>query len=294
MKILVFGGAGMVGSNFLNLFKQKYQIVAPDIAKIDILNKDQFKKVIEELNPDTIINFAAYTNVEEAEKQTNDKNGICYQVNVVGVQNVAEVARDFNKQIIHISTEYIFDGVKADSPYTEEDKPNPINWYGQTKYFGEQAVLQVGGKVLVMRICMPYTDYYELKKDVTRFFLNELQTGHEIKAISDQKITPTLVNDISNALAVFVDHQTTGLYHVSVKGFTTPFEFAKLIAQEFNLNSVLVKPVTFEEYNAKKLAKLLKYSWLDSSKFRKEFGEEILHNLPDSLKMFKSGLTSGS
>src|SRR3989338_824490 len=113
-KILVFGGAGLVGSKFIELFSHKFQFLAPDISEIDILNKDQVSKTFEQFNPDTVINFAAITN-----------------------------------------------GEKAESPYSEEDKPNPINWYGQTKLFGEQFVLESGCFCVIIRICMPFSSFYD-------------------------------------------------------------------------------------------------------------------------------------
>lgn len=286
-KILVFGGAGLVGSKFIDLNSQNFEINAPDILELDILNKNQVLKGIENFNPDAIVNFAAYTNVEAAEDQKGDKDGICFQINAIGAKNVAEAARDFNKYLIHISTEYVFDGTKSEGPYKEEDKQNPINWYGETKYFGEQYVLESGCYLGLIRICMPFSPFYELKKDIARFFLGELKAGRQINAIDDQKVTPTLVSDIANALSVLVDKETHGIYHVCSSNFTSPFEFAKSIAKTFNLSEDLVRPVSFDEYIKNKKGKLLKNSWLDSGKFTGEFGEGILHTIEKGLISFK-------
>lgn len=285
--MLVFGGSGLVGSKFIDLYNKEFEIKSPLVTEIDILNKDQLLKVTEDFDPDTVINFAAYTAVEEAEKQKGDKNGICYLINAIGAKNVADVCKLQNKHLIHISTEYVFDGTKEESPYNEDDKPNPINWYGQTKYFGEQFVLESGCAFSLVRISMPFSAFYGLKKDVGRFFLEQLKTGKEITAIEDQKITPTLVDDVANGLKVFVDSKITDIYHVCSKTSTTPFEFAKLIANVFGLNSSLVKPVSLNEYNKSKQAKLLKYSWLDSSKFDHEFSG-VLHTIDGGVRLFKS------
>lgn len=285
-KILVFGGSGLVGSKFIELCPD-FKIKAPDVSALDILNVDALSGEFDEVNPDLVINFAAYTAVEEAEKQKGDKNGICYRINVFGAQNVASVCRRFSKRLIHISTEYVFDGTKSESPYTEEDKPNPINWYGQTKYFGEAAVLESGCQSTVVRICMPFSSRYELKKDVARFFLEQLRAGNPITAIEDQKITPTLVDDIAGALKTVVVSGTAGLYHVSSTTTASPFGFAKLIAETFGLDASLVKPVSLDEYNKNKTAKLLKYSWLDSSKFDREFSG-VLHTINEGVRLFKS------
>ncbi len=289
-KVLIFGGAGLVGSKFVDLYKNTFEIVSPTVEQLDILNKDAVSKFIEGLDCGSIINFAAFTDVEGAEAQKGDKDGRCYQINAIGAQNVAEAVKSFDKNLVHISTEYVFDGTKSDAPYTEEDKPNPINWYGQTKYFGEQFILESGCGVALVRISMPFSPFYELKKDVARFFVGELQNGREITAIEDQKITPTTVSDIAGGLKVLIETEKTGLYHVCSTSFTTPFEFAKMIAAKFNLDMNLVKPIPFIEYNKSKQAKLLKNSWLSSAKFVTEFGNGILHTVEESLQSFKVGV----
>lgn len=287
MKVLAFGGAGLVGSRFQELNKDFFEIVAPDISQVDILNASQIEKAAGEFRPDCIINFAAYTNVEEAEKQNDDKEGICYRINALGAKNVAEVCSKLGIHLIHISTEYVFDGTKENAPYTEEDEPNPINWYGKTKHIGDQLVLESGCKLTVMRISMPFTAHYDLKKDVARFFVEQLKKGNEVTAITDQHITPTLVDDIAQALKIFVQEKKEGLYHVSSKNSTTPFEFAKLLAQIFGCNRDLVKEISLEEYNKRKEAPLLKYSWLSPAKFTAEFGEKKLHTIAGAIGLFR-------
>lgn len=287
MKVLIFGGSGLVGSKFIETYGKSFELKAPLVTEIDILDKSQVLKVAQDFNPDTIINFAAYTAVEEAEKQKGKKDSICYLINAIGAKNVADVCKLLDKHLIHISTEYVFDGTKSESPYTEEDKPNPINWYGQTKYFGEEFVLGSGCDLSLVRISMPFSPFYELKKDVGRFFLERLKEGSEITAIDDQKITPTLVSDIANALKILVDLKQTGIFHVCSKTSTTPFEFAKLIADTFGLQSFLVKPVSLEEYNKGKLAKMLKYSWLSPAKFENVFGNNILHTVQEAVRLFR-------
>lgn len=287
-KVLVFGGSGLVGSKFIELSSQTFEIKSPLVTEADILNKDQIRKLAQEFNPDTVINFAAYTQVEDAESQKGDKEGGCYLINVVGAKNVAEICKEFDKKLIHISTEYVFDGKKSESPYIEDDKPNPVNWYGQTKYFGERFVLQSECFADIIRICMPFSAFYELKEDIARFFLEQLRNGAEITAVEDQRITPTYVADIGYALKVVIEAGKQDIYHVCSTNFTTPYEFAKLIANQFSLDAGLVKPVSFDEYNKGKKAKLLKNSWLSCAKFVSEFGEGILHPVEKGVDTFKA------
>lgn len=286
-QVLVFGGSGLVGSKFINLFSRDFKIDAPPVSEVDILNKDHLLQAIEKYNPDSVINFAAFTNVEAAEDQKGDKKGICYLINAAGAGNIAEACKQLGKKLVHISTEYVFDGTKEMSPYTEEDKPNPINWYGQTKLLGEQFVLGRGSDAIIVRICMPFSSFYELKKDIARFFLSQLQAGQKIKAIADQRVTPTVVNDIATALKTIIETGTTGLYHVSSTDSVTPGEFAKTIAEVFQLDYSLVEEITLDEYNKSKKAKLLKFSWLNPTKFEREFGEGILHTVEEGLVLFK-------
>lgn len=293
MKLLIFGGSGLVGSKFLELNKDKYWLDAPYISEVDILDKNQLVSCFEKSQPQTVINFAAFTDVQGAEGQKGLKEGKCYQINAIGAKNVADCCKDGNVHLIHISTDYVFDGKKKDCPYREDDKPNPINWYGETKHFGDQFVLESGCLSTIVRISMPYSAKYEAKLDVARFFLSELKAGNQIKAIEDQRITPTLVEDIANALKQVVNQKKTGVYHVSSKTYTSPLEFANLLARTFSLDSTLIQPILLDEYNKNKLAPLLKYSWLDPSKFVAEFGEGVLHTVEEAVVLFKQKIEKG-
>lgn len=287
MRVFIFGGSGLVGSKFIELFNGALDLEAPRAEAVDILNLSQISKAVEDFNPDSVINFAAYTNVEEAEKQKDDKEGIAHQINATGAKNVAEVCKNSDKHLIHISTEYVFDGEKEIDPYTEEDQPNPINWYGRTKYFGEQNVQNCGGKSIIVRISMPYSPNYEVKLDVARFFLEQLRKKNPVKAVSDQRITPILVSDIANALYLILENQSEGIYHVSSTDSVTPEEFVKTTAETFSLDYSLISGVKLDEFNKNKKAKLLRYSWLNPAKFEREFGEGILHTVEESLIIFK-------
>ncbi len=286
-KILVFGGSGLVGSKFIESFSQIFDIKSPSAVEVDILNKDAIVKITQEFNPDVVINFAAFTQVEKAEEQKGGKEGICYLINAVGAKNVAVACKEFDKRLIHISTEYVFDGTKENSPYTEEDEPNPVNWYGATKLFGEEFVLESGCQAAIVRISMPFSPFYADKKDIARFFLGELRAGKQIKAIEDQRITPTLVNDIAGALKLLIESDSGGLYHVSSTDSVTPIEFAKTIAEVFKLDYSLISGISLDAYNKAKKAKLLKFSWLNPTKFERQFGEGILHTVEEGVSFFK-------
>lgn len=280
----------MVGSRFIELCRPDFEFESPDLNQVDILDREQVRKALMDFRPDVVVNFAAFTNVEKAEEEKGDKNGVVYKLNVQAVLDIGQICKDINTHLIQISTEYVFDGEKSDSPYTEDDKPNPINWYGETKYLGEKAAIESGCPYTIMRIAMPYTAHHELKKDIARYFLGELKEGREIKAVSDQRISPILIDDIASGLKVLIQNEAKGIYQVVPPDATTPLKFAKTIARVFGLDETLVKPVTLDEFNQNKKAKLLRYSWMDSSKFRKEFGDDIVHPIEDGLEIFRSQL----
>lgn len=290
MKVVVFGGAGLVGSRFLELHSNSFDFFAPTAQELDFTDQEKTKKFLEEKKPDVLINFAAITNVEGSEEEKDNKEGATYKVNSLAVKNLSEICKELSVHLIQISTEYVFDGRK-ESPYTEEDTPSPINWYGATKYFAEKFIQESGVSFTIMRIAMPFSSHYEIKKDIARVFLERLQSNQEITAIKDCDISPTFVDDIANALKVLAEKKPSGIYQCVSSTTTTPYKFAKLIAKEFGLNEDLVKEVSFDEYNKNKKAKLLKHSWMSNKKFIEEFDEGILHSVEESIEEFKRQLS---
>ena len=217
---------------------------------------------------------------------------MAFRVNALAVKDLASICQKLNIHLIQISTEYVFDGTKDNSPYREEDAPNPINWYGETKFWAEKFISESGCSYTIARICMPYTAKYDLKSDIARFFLNQLKNGQKINAIFDAKITPVITDDIAFGLSKVIEEGINGIIHIAPTNFTTPYDFVKLLARVFGLDEFLVKKIAFEEYNRTKKAKLLRCSWLSSEKLRKKYGESTPHSIEEDLKIFKQQLTS--
>lgn len=286
-KLLIFGGSGLVGSKFISSFRHKYEITSPEIDDLDILNKDALFSFVESQAAKTVINYAAYTNVDKAEEERGDKSGLAYKLNVLAVKDLCEICRKINKHLIHYSTDYVFDGTKSAKPYTEEDKPNPVDWYGETKYLGEKFILESGVRATIIRISMPFSSKYDLKQDIVRFFLSELILGKEIIAIDDQIVTPVLVDEAANALKKIIESCATGIFHTVSSSFTTPFDLARMIADKFGFDKNLVKPTKLKDYNKTRTAKRLRYGWLSVEKFEKKFGKNILHNIEEAIDIFK-------
>lgn len=281
MKILILGGSGLVGSRFLELAAD-YNTVAPTHEELDLLDFAHLESYLERSDADVVLNFAAFTNVDEVEKEKDDKDGLVYKLNVKFPKSLAQNCSALNKYLIHISTDYVFDG-KKQTPYVEEDLPNPINWYGKTKLLGEEAVSAVSSEFLIVRPEMPYSAHFEKKSDIARTFLKMLREERQIKGIIDQKITPTFTDTLCFALMKLMEVKASGVYHVVSTDFTTPYDFARLIAQKFGLDKDLVKPVKFADFNRTRIAPRPQNSYLDVSKFEAEFGKGILKTLSESL-----------
>lgn len=286
-KLLIFGGAGLVGSKFICLFQDKYEIDAPEIDDLDILDHKALEDYVKKSDAEIIINYAAFTDVDKAEEEKGNLDGIVYKINSLVVKDICELCKKYNKHYIHFSTDYVFNGEKKSGPYTEEDMPAPLSWYGETKYFAEKFIAESGVSATIIRLSMPFSSCYELKSDIARFFLKQLYDDQKITAIDDQYVTPVFVNDLAKALDVLIENRAIGIYHVVCNSYTTPYDFARLIAKKFSLNAGLISPTKIEEYNKTRKAKRSKYGWLSVKKFETEFGKDILHSVEESIDLFR-------
>jgi dTDP-4-dehydrorhamnose reductase len=289
-KILVLGGSGMVGSRFIQLLSSKYDFNAPNSDQIDVLDKTALENFLSK-DADVVINFAAFTNVQKAEEEKDNKDGLVYKLNAQAVKDIAEICKVQGKYLVHFSTEYVFDGQKKDAPYDEDDKPAPINWYGMTKLFGEQFLLESGTEALLVRISMPFCANYSEKADIARKFVQFLTEGREIQAINDVKITPPFIDDLVQALDKLIEGRSNGIYHLGPTDSVSPYQFVKLIAQVFNLDDSKVSEISYKEYTKGINSTLLKNSWLSSEKFRKEFDEGILKTVEEEIIELKNQLS---
>lgn len=321
-KILGTGLTGLVGSRIVELLKDKYEFENLSLETgVDITDKETVAKKIVDTSAEIVLHLAAKTDVDSCEKDrekdtkilsgfhyakfnsASSSEGIPKQVqnngfvtvnsawaiNVEGTRNIVEAAKKNGKKIIYISTDFIFDGTR--DFYEEEDNPNPINWYGVTKYEGEKIVQDSNVPSLICRLAFPYRANFPLKKDFVRGILERLKNGQEIKMVKDEIITPTFIDDISHALDLLISQETVGIYHVAGGSSHTPLEIAHLLAHLFNLDESLISETTREAYFAgraprpfslklknDKLAKLgVKMSFLDEG-LKKIKDQLITHN----------------
>ncbi|MFH1280627.1 MAG: sugar nucleotide-binding protein, partial [Candidatus Beckwithbacteria bacterium] len=205
-----------------------------------------------------------------AYQESNNKQGMVYQVNVLGTQNIAAACKKYHHYLIHISTDFVFDGQKQE-PYTEADQPHPIEWYGQTKLWAEQKVIDSGCQNVIARLAFPFRSNFPKKPDLVRNILEKLKTNSLYPMFIDQIITPTFIDDICQVLKVFINKKPQGIYHVVGSTFLSSYDLAVKIAQVFNLKAE-IKPGSFKEYLKTDPRPRNQYSKVSNAKLKKDLG----------------------
>lgn len=250
-KIIGVGITGLVGSRITELLKNDFEFTNVSIETgADITRPETFKKPIEESDARIILHLAAKTDVDGCEKDKSQaENGIAWKINVFGTENIINTAKKKDKKIIYISTDFVFDGDHPpEGGYTEEDHPNPKNWYAKTKYEGERRIITSGLPYLIVRIAYPYRARFDPKRDFFRNIKERLENKQKILALTDHVFTPTFIDDIAFALKVLIRDDARGIYHVVGSSPLTPFEAANKIAVMFNLPKELIEKTTREVY----------------------------------------------
>lgn len=250
MKIVGTGLNGLVGSRITELLGSSFEF--ENISRqtgVDIANKDQIEHAIDASDSPLVLHLAAKTDVDGCEKdKTLGKDGEAWRINVIGTQNVAEACRKFNKKLLYVSTDFVFDGIHPpDGGYSETDTPSPVDWYGITKYEGEKIVQAMDMQWIIARISYPYRARFE-KKDFFRAMLERLQNGQQVTAVSDGIFTPTFIDDIARAFAILISQNHNGIFHVTGSQSLSPYAAACSIADMFNVSKNSIQKTTQEEF----------------------------------------------
>jgi dTDP-4-dehydrorhamnose reductase len=260
MKVLVTGAKGQLGYDVVERLKElNIEHIGVDKDDFDLTNEHQTKEFILNYKPDVVIHCAAYTAVDKAE----DEREICYAVNVLGTKYIAETCREIDAKMVYISTDYVFDGEKEE-PYDEDDKPNPINYYGYTKYLGEEEVKKNLQKYFIVRTSWVFG------KNGNNFVKTMLRLGQEkreIKVVCDQVGSPTYSYDLARLLCDMIQTDKYGTYHATNEGYCSWYEFACEIFKIAGMD-VKVIPIKSEEYPAK--ARRPKNSRMSKEKLKNE------------------------
>tara|TARA_X000000950_G_scaffold288894_1_gene408166 strand:+ start:16565 stop:17446 length:882 start_codon:yes stop_codon:yes gene_type:complete len=250
MKVLVLGSSGQLGmSANLYLDTSSHNIIFASKEEIDITNLDDINSKLQNFSPDLICNLSAYTNVDEAEVNLDEAN----RVNNTGVENLAHLANKLNCWLIHISTDYVFDGSQISS-YKENDKTNPLGVYGLTKLEGEKKIITSSCKYIIIRTSWIFGEY---GNNFLKTMLDLALKKEEISIVNDQIGCPTYSHDLINAINQVIHNiehcnVRSGIYHFSGYPSCTWYEFAKSIfneAKHYNFKvPKLIKPIKTEEF----------------------------------------------
>jgi len=250
-KILATGLTGMVGSRIEELLSGHFEFIPLKLPEFDLLKVESLEKAFRRSpQAQTVLHLAAFTDVAAAWQERGDKQGRCYQTNVIGTGNLANLCAKYRKYLIYISTDYVFNGRKK-TAYTEADQPGPIEWYGQTKFWAEEAVKKNLTDFSIVRIAFPFRADFEPKLDIIRKIIKGLKEGNLPPMFTDQQTNPTFIDDIAWGLAKFFDRQPRGIFHLVASSFQSPYEMAMQIAGIFGYDCDLVKKGSLVEFEKK-------------------------------------------
>lgn len=240
MIIVVTGASGQLGTAIRRVFANEH-IIATDRAELDITDREAVLRFVERERPDIIINCAAYNNVEKA----GEEIGAAFAVNAHGPFFLAEAAKAIDAVLVHVSTDYVFDGQKGE--YTEEDTPNPVNVYGVSKLAGEMLVRAVWEKSIIVRTSWLFGPSTGGSRNFVTTMLTAAKNNAEIRVVSDQVGCPTYAPDLADAIKGLCERQASaGIYHVINAGACSRYEFAKEIFATAGLSASVVPIATAE------------------------------------------------
>lgn len=248
-KLLGTGLQGLVGSQLVQALHSHYSFTNLSRSTgVDITNPAQVMSAVKASDAPYLIHLAAKADVDGCEQdKSQGENGEAWQINVQGTKNVAEACQAAGKTLIYISTDFVFDGTKGD--YTEEDQPSPVNWYGMTKFEGEQVLQKSGVSYIIVRPAYPFGRPFEKKKDFVQAIVGRLREGKEIAAVTDHIFTPTYIPDFALAIdAIIRAKERNTIFHVVGSQSLSPYEAAMAIAKQFNFAPSLVKSTTRAEF----------------------------------------------
>lgn len=247
MLVLVTGARGQLGYDVIRELKNRNtEVVGVDIEDMDITDGESVERVVGKIKPSAVIHCAAWTAVDAAEDEANRQK--VYSVNVKGTENIAAACAKYSAKMIYISTDYVFNG-QGERPWEEDDKAEPLNYYGQTKYEGELAVKRYLKEYFIVRISWVFGIN---GKNFVKTMLNVGKTHDTVRVVNDQIGSPTYTYDLAKLLADMLESENYGTYHATNGGdFISWYDFTKEIYHLAGLNTKVI-PVTTAEYGLSK------------------------------------------
>jgi dTDP-4-dehydrorhamnose reductase len=255
-RILLVGSNGMLGQRLVESFNSsgKFELLCTSMEdesflpgveykKIDIIQKQEVRKVILDFFPDFIINAAAFTNVDksETEKET------AWKINVTGTENLAFYSWTVDAHLIHFSTDYIFNG--KNGPYTEDDMPNPLGYYARTKLAAENSIRISGTKNTILRTNVLYGPAKSGRPDFVRWVINSLHDQKVIRIVTDQIGNPTYIDDFISVINKIILLKKEGIYNIGGREMISRYDFTLRIADYFGLDKSLIQMIVTKDLN---------------------------------------------
>lgn len=289
MKILITGSSGMLGTSLCWELADAHEIVGLDVRKAqgsglkelikcDITEESGVSRAICEIGPDLVIHTAAYTDVDGCESCPDR----AYQINAVGSRNVALACRRSEAEGVYISTDFIFNGRKA-QPYLEQDETSPINIYGKSKLEGERYFSSLLAKYVIVRSSWIFG---HSGKNFVDTVLRLAGERGELKVVNDQVGSPTYSKDLARAIGNLIETSSYGIFHVSNAGNCSWYEFSRTILEYAGIKGVTVKPISSGELNRQ--AKRPRMTILDNTRYIQTVGKP-LRPWPEALREYISG-----
>lgn len=275
MTILVTGANGQLGREMRlvsqattdkYIFTDVVEAEGLETRLLDMTDKEAVLQIVKDEGVDTIVNCAAYTNVDKAE--TDEQ--LCRRLNAYAPQILAEAMKQVGGLLVHISTDYVFGGDPYNTPCREDQKGTPTGVYGQTKLEGEQAILASGCNYVILRTAWLYSEY---GKNFVKTMLNLTSTKPQLKVVFDQVGTPTYALDLAEAIVHILKAPQSGIYHYSNEGVTSWYDFTKAIAQLAGNTECDIQPCHSDEFPSPVHRPF--YSVLDKTKIKDTFGLSI-------------------
>ncbi|HSF19869.1 MAG TPA: dTDP-4-dehydrorhamnose reductase [Vicinamibacteria bacterium] len=266
MRILVTGASGLLGKLVVETAARRlHEVSGLKRTELDITDRASVRRAIHEFSPSIVINCAAYTDVDGAEREPER----AFQVNAGGAAHVAEAARELGAGIVHVSTDYVFDG-QAHRPYREDDVTAPLSRYGRSKLEGELRVASAHpeGHVIVRTAWL-----YGPGKGFVDWARGRLERGDELRLIEDQTGSPTSAREFAGALVRLIERGHLGLFHYVNPGTTSWLDFGRTLARELGVENTRIRPVQASE--VERLARRPSYSVLSVERFERTMGERL-------------------
>ncbi len=278
MKILITGSTGMLGSECKEVFGEKHEVISPEKSMMDIVSWDGIIETLQKVKPDVVLNCAGFTDVDACEK---DPEG-AHKINVEGPRNLAQCCARFECKLVHISSDYVFDGQKMPpQPYFEDDVLDPVSTYGLSKMESEIAVRENSPNYLIVRASW----LYSLRgKDFIKFILNGSMKKKPdlLRIVSDQYVSPTWSHRLAVQIKTLLENGAVGTYHATAEGYCTPFEYAEHIVKKLGIKANL-EPCSLKDLKRK--ARRPKNCILENRLLKKQ-GISIMVDWKEDLDVF--------